>query len=371
MYLTVHLRMFRFPLIQSWLPTGGLSTQTLRMNAVREHRQRLVPRKFEGLEAATLVFCGGYGVLVAILLLKVALQPLLLSLGLLAMGLARWRWPARSKLQWAADALLAVIVVAALFSDSQAGGGAGPYLFLVLLFAMTFPLLMETSNALLFGGFLLTVYFTLGRNAAWSVPPTLFALRGVLIAGICLLSARFGVVLRQGEASVEQMRRDLDSGAYNEHGWLHHGQRALRQCWLQGKPLSLAYLSLPPDWTYQIIEAKGFVSPHPQELRQLRAQALGEMAHALAMALPSQCLVGRDANGDWVLVMPGLANQEAVLRLERSFGRPLQLNFGPRQAQMFVSFLPCVVQAQEGESLQDMHARAADIWQRGVASGVM
>jgi hypothetical protein len=363
--------MFKFRRLQSWLPTGGLSTYFLPTNDVRHHARRLMPRKFEGLEATMLLFCGGYGLLVSVLILQVALQPMLLSLALLALGLLRWYRPARSKLQWSVDALFAVVILAGLFSDSRTGGGAGPYLFLILLLAMTFPLLMEASNAILFTGLLLTVYFAFGRGAAWSVSPTLFALRGVLVVGMCLMSARFGMVLRQAEDSVEQMRCDLESGAYNEHGWLHYGQRALGRCWQQDKPLSLAYLSMPPDWTHQITEAKGFVSPHPQELRQLRAQALSEIANSLTMVLPSDSIVGRDSNGDWVLVMPSYNNKEALQRLERSLGRPLQISFGPHQDEMFVSCIPCVVQAQERESLQDLHARAADIWNRGVLSGAV
>jgi GGDEF domain-containing protein len=363
--------MLKFSSIQSWLPTGGLSTHFAHTDAPRQHLRGLMPRKFDGLESAMLLFCGSYGALVALLLLQAALLPLLMCLALMCLGLLRWRWPARSKLQWAMDAVLAVGIMAVLFTDSRTGGGSGPYLFLILLFAVTFPLLMEASNVVLFASMLLVVYFTFGRSAAWGVPSMLFALRGLLIAGLCFLSARFGVVLRRSEAGAEQMRRDLDSGAFNEHGWLHYGQKALRQCRLQNKPLSLAYLSMPPDWAQQIVEAKGFVSPHPQQLRQLRMQALGEIAQSLMLALPSDCLVGRDTGGDWLLIMPGMSNKEALQRLEQRFGRPFQINFGPRSDEMFVSFAPCVVQVQEGEGLQDLHARAADIWSRGVLSGAV
>ncbi len=318
-----------------------------------------------------LLFCGGYGALVAVLLLQAAIWPLLLCLGLMALGALRWRYPVRSKLQWSIDALFAVVVVTALFADPRTGAGAGPYLFLVLLFAITFPLLMESSTAVLFSALLLTVYFSMGRSANWPVPPILFALRGVLIAGMCALSTSFGLVLRRSEQTVEQLRSDLDSGAYNEHGWLRYGEPLLKHCRLQGKPISMAYLSMPPDWSAQITEAKGFVSPHPQELRILRAQALQEIAQRLTLMLPVNCLVARDANGDWMLLLPGMNNKEALQRLERGFGRPLQIDFGPRQDEMFVSFMPCVVQALEGESLPDMHARAADIWHRGVLTGAV
>jgi hypothetical protein len=367
----VHSRMLNFRFIQSWLPTGGLETHSPHPFASLDHAQRLMPRRFERLEATMLLFCGGYGALVAALLLKAALWPLLLCLGLMALGALRWRYPARSKLQWSLDALLAVIAIAALFADSRTGAGAGPYLFMVLLFAITFPLLMESSTAILFGALLLTVYFSMGRSATWPVQPTLFALRGVLVAGLCALSTSFGLVLRRNEQTVEHLRRDLDSSAYNEHGWLRYGEPLLKRCWLQGKPISMAYLNMPPDWCAQITEAKGFVNPHPQELRRLRAQALQEIAQRLTLVLPVNCLVARDANGDWMLLLPGMDNKEALQRLERSFGRPLQVDFGPRQDEMFVSFVPCVVQALEGESLGDMHARAADIWNRGVLSGAV
>jgi hypothetical protein len=363
--------MLNFHFIQSWLPTGGLAAHLPHPFASLDHAQRLMPRRFERLEATMLLFCGGYGALVAVLLLPAAIWPLLLCLGLMALGALRWRYPVRSKLQWSIDALLAVIVVAALFADQRTGAGAGPYLFLVLLFAITFPLLMESSTAILFGALLLTVYFSMGRSASWSVPPVLFALRGVLVGGLCFLSTSFGLVLRRNEQTVEQLRRDLDSGAYNEHGWLRYGEPLLKRCRLQGKPTSMAYLKMPSDWSAQIAEAKGFVSPRPQELRILRAQALQEIAQRLTLALPANCLVARDANGDWMLLLPGVNNKEALQRLERSFGRPLQVDFGPRQDEMFLSFMPCVVQALEGESLADMHARAANIWHRGVISGAV
>ncbi len=363
--------MFKFLRIQSWLPTGGFAQGKYVLKSSPQYTHPLIPRKFQGLEASMLLFCGGYGVLVAALLLQAAVLPTLLSLSLVVLGMVRLRYPVRSKLQWSIDSLLALVVVAALFADSRTGGSSGPYLFLLLLLAMTFPLLMETSTAVLFAGLLLTIYFASGDNANWAVSPMFFVLRGLLVAGISLVAMRFGTVLRSSEETVEQLRRDIDSEAYNEHGLQRYGEPALRQCRLQGKAFSLVYLSMPPDWAQQIIEAKGFVSPHPRQLRQLRAQALQEIAHSLTRALPSHALIGRDANGDWLLLLPSLGSKEALLKVERAFGRPLQINFGPRQHEMFVSFMPCVVQAQEGESLLDMHARAADIWNRGILSGAV
>jgi uncharacterized membrane protein len=330
-----------------------------------------MPRKFENLESTMLLFSGGYGVLVAILLLQFALWPLLLSLVLMAMGVYRRRKPARSKRQWLIDAWMTILIVAALFADSSTGGGAGPYLFLILLLAMCFPMLMETKSMLLFAALLLTVYFAFGSGSAWKVSPMLFALRGVLIAGFCLLAARFGKVLRQSEDSVELLRRDVESGAYNEHGWLRYGTQALRSCRAGGQALSLSFMSMPHDWTDQIMQARRFVSARPQELRKLRAKALSEMTQQLMANLPSNSLVGRDARGNWVLVMPGFSSQECLKYLDRQFGRPMQINFGPRIDEMFVAFTACVVQAQDHETLHDLHARAEDIWNRGVQSGAV
>jgi GGDEF domain-containing protein len=367
----VHFGMLKFRFIQSWLPTGGVSIRTLHKHAAGQHAQRLMPRKFEGLEAATLLFCGIYGLLVAMLLLKAALGPVLLSLALLAAGAWRLRYPVRSKLQWSIDALVVVLITAALFADSRTGGGSGPYLFLVLLFAMTFPLLMEASSAVLFTGLLLAVYFVFGRSTAWVVQSELFVLRGVLIAGLCLLSMQFGQVLRRSEETVEQLRHDLESGAFNEHGLRRYGQPLLRHCRGAGKPFCMVYLNMPLDWTQQIIEARHFVNPHPIEMRQLRAQAFSEMLHTLSAHLSADCLVGRDAQGDWVILMPGQTSQQAILALESAFGRPIQINFGPRADEMFVSMMPCVVEAQEGEGLLHLHARATDILNRGVMSGAV
>lgn len=363
--------MLKFFDVFRWLPTAGLPSESPHSRATFIDAPKRLPRKFEGLQAAMLMFCGAYGVAVDLLVLQAAWLPLIMSVSLFAFGALRWVEPARSKLQWALDALFAWIVLCAIFADASTGGSAGPYLFLAVLFAMTFPLLMDTGTAVIFGIALLAAYFGLGKNAVLQVPPAVFALRGVLIAGICMLSARFGHVLRQSESGVEQLRRDIESDAYNEHGWHHHGEIALKKAWLANKPFSLVYLSMPPDWTYQIIEAKGFVSPKPHLLRALRAQALQQIAQSLSMALPSDAIVGRDMQGDWVLLLPQVSRQDALLRLERRLGRPLQINFGAKSDETFVVLMPCVVEAGEKESLVDLHARAVDIWNRGVHTGAV
>lgn len=371
MYQAVHFCMIKIPLLQPWLPTGGFPSDLPNALASQRDAQQLMPRRFEALEAGILLFGGGYGLLVTLLLLKAALVPALLCAALMALGVIRWRHPVRSARQWSMDALIALALAAALFADPRTGGGAGPFLFLLLLFAVSFPLLMKTRMAIVFAALLLTVYFASGQQPGWPISPALFGLRGALLLGFCALSASFGAVLQRSEQTVDELRHDLESGAFNEHGLRRYGQPLLSHCQSAGKPFCMAYLNMPLDWTQQIIEARHFVNPHPLEMRKLRAQALSEMLHTLNTQLSADCLVGRDAQGDWVILMPGQTSEQALLDLERAFGRPLQINFGPRMDEMFVSMMPCVVQAQEGERLLHLHARATDIWHRGVMSGAV
>jgi GGDEF domain-containing protein len=365
--------MFSNHRFKSWLPTGGVSGPFSGFATSHAHKQRWLWRRFHGLESAVLLFCGAYGLLVAMLLLPGVWHVGAMSVLLMVFGVLRLRWPSRSKLAWSADALLALGVLMLIFMEPRTGAGSGPYLFLLILFAITFPLFMEGSHALLYASLLLVVYFAFGRGQsnATQVSVMLFAVRGVLISGLALLSARFGWVLRQHEASSDQMRRDLDSGTYNEHGWLYFGQKALQRCQRANLPFTLAYLNMPPDWVQQIVEARGFKSPRPAHLRQLRVQALHEMAQHLTDAVAADCYIGRDTCGDWLILMPEQTNQQALQGLELHLGRPAQINFGPRRDDMFVSLYPCVVQAEPNESLQDLHARAVDIWQRGVQSGAV
>jgi GGDEF domain-containing protein len=334
-------------------------------------RSYIMPRKFEMMEAALLLFCGGYGLLVTLLLMKAAAWPLLICGCLLGLGLLRWKRPVRSKLQWSLDALLCVALVAALFADSRTGGGSGPYLFLVLLMAMIFPLMMEISNALFFAALLLLVYASLGKSNAAAVPLTLFVLRGILITGMCGLSALFGRMLRSSEEKIEQLRIDLRSGAYNEHGWLRYGERLVAQCRAQEQPLSLVLLPMPPTWQEQIMAEYGMVNPNPVKLEKLKTAALRDMANTFSAALPQGSLVGRDAQGHWVLIAPYITRQDLLARLERRLGRPIQLEFGPAELEMFVSLMPCIVQLDMQESLTDLHARALDIWGRALRTGVV
>jgi hypothetical protein len=61
-----------------------------------------------------------------------------------------------------------------------------------------------------------------------------------------------------------------------------------------------------------------------------------------------------------------------VLRLEAAFGRPLQLQFGPRNEEMFVALTPCAVERGDSDDRIDkMLARAYDIWQRGIRTGAV
>ncbi len=66
-------------------------------------------------------------------------------------------------------------------------------------------------------------------------------------------------------------------------------------------------------------------------------------------------------------------DSHAVLnRLELAFGCPAQLPFGPRSQEMFVSLTPCAVASRGSrDTVELMHARAQDIWLRGVRTGAV
>jgi hypothetical protein len=363
--------MFKFRFLQPWLPTGILVSPSETFQGDSQKTHRLVPRKFEKIESWLLMFAGAYGLLVGAVMLRAALWPMLLCGLLIGFGVVRWRWPVRSKRQWVIDALCAVALVAALFADQRTGGGAGPYLFLILILAMGFPLMLETRSALMFGGLLLLVYFAFGRSAPWSAPTALFVLRGVLIAGIGYLSNQFGKVLRQTEDHIDDLRRDPESQSYNLHGLRRYGQQALDQCQAQDRPLSLMLLPMPPQWTSEIAAVHGFMNPHPLEMLELRCQALRDMATNLQAALPSETIVGRDMQGDWVLIFSKLTSQQALKKIEGALGRPVQLLYGPPAYEQFICLMPCVVQSQPNEDIQSMYARARDIWSRGQHTGVV
>jgi hypothetical protein len=82
--------------------------------------------------------------------------------------------------------------------------------------------------------------------------------------------------------------------------------------------------------------------------------------------------VSRNAQGDWVALVPWMDSHAALNRLELAFGRPVQLPFGPRSEEMFVALTPCaVVSRGSRDTVELMHARAQDIWLRGVRTGAV
>jgi hypothetical protein len=79
----------------------------------------------------------------------------------------------------------------------------------------------------------------------------------------------------------------------------------------------------------------------------------------LSLALPDEAVVSRNVQGDWVVLVPWMDRHTVLNRLELSFGRPVQLQFGPRSLEMFVALTPCaVVSRGSGDTVELMHARA-------------
>lgn len=332
----------------------------------------LVPRKFESLEVWLLMFCGVYGLLVTALALHGAREIMLACTGLIGMAVWRRYHPARNQTQWAAGAAVVLLLVAWIYVAPRSGGSAGPFMYLLLLMAVAYPLLMDTALLVGFTVCLLAVYFATGWQGPGPQLTEVFVLRGVLLAGMCVLSGRFGVVLRQVELSVDRMRRDVASLAYNEHGLARYGARLLRLCAQESKPCTLALLPLPSAW-HDAIDVSGRSSDFSAKYSlQLQNQALRDMALQLSTALPGDAVVSRNAQGDWVVLVPWLERLPVVHMLEEAFGRPVQLPFGPRQQEMFVAITPCAVVSEgEDDSLEKMVARAQDIWLRGVRTGAV
>ncbi len=332
----------------------------------------LVPRKFESLEVWLLMFCGVYGLLVTALALHGAREIMLACIGLIGMAVWRRYHPARNQTQWAAGAAVVLLIVAWIYVAPRSGGSTGPFFYLLLLMAVAYPLLMDTVLLIGFMVFLLAVYFATGWQRSESMSVEVFVLRGILLAGMCVLSGRFGVVLRQAELSVDRMRRDMASLAYNEHGLARYGARLLRLCAQEAKPCTLVLLPLPPNW-HDPIDVSGRGSDFSAKYSlQLQNQALRDMALQLSSVLPADAVVSRNAQGDWVVLVPWLERLPVVHVLEAAFGRPVQLSFGPRQQEMFVAITPCAVVSEgESDSLEKMVARAQDIWLRGVRTGAV
>jgi hypothetical protein len=343
----------------------------------QEHKDQkalatLVPRKFEKLEVWVLVFCSLYGVLVTAVVTHGSMSTFLTCLVIL--GLAVWRYyrPARTQKQWLLGALLSLAIVSIIYLDPHSGGSVGPYLYLLLLMAAAYPLLMGTSVAVVYTLCVMLVYFFAGQHRLGEVTKELFLLRAVLLLGLCGLSARFGMVIRQVEHSIERLRHDIASLAYNEHGLARYGSRLLTVCHQAAKPCTMVLLCMPHDW-FSPLHMGGNSSDYSgRESPKVQIQALRDMEHSLSSALPGDALVARSQQGDWVLLVPGMNRLAVIAKLEKAFGRPIQLLFGPRSEEMFVALTPCAVESLgSDERIDKMLARAYDIWQRGVRTGAV
>jgi hypothetical protein len=332
----------------------------------------LLPKKFESLEVWLLVFCGLYGLLITSIVTHGSRTTLFSCIALLCLAAWRHQRPARTQAQWMLGAFLALAIVGSIYADPQSGGSVGPYLYLLMMLAIAYPLLMESSFAAFYTLCVMVMYFVAGRHYSKDVSQELFILRAALLLGMCILSTRFGIVMRQVEHSVERLRHDIASLAYNEHGLLRYGSRLLANCVQSAKPCSLVLLCMPHDW-FSPLHMGGHSSEYSaNQSPKLQTQALRDMGHSLSKALPRDALVARSQQGDWILLVPGHKRQDVVLRLEAAFGRPLQLQFGPRNEEMFVALTPCAVERGDSDDRIDkMLARAYDIWQRGIRTGAV
>jgi hypothetical protein len=347
-------------------------------SAHAEHDQRaldyLVPRKFESLEVWLLLLCGVYGLLVAAFVVQGGRDIMLACVSFICMAVWRRYHPARNQTQWTLGALVALLIVGWIYLNARSGGSTGPFLFLLVLMAMAFPLLMDKKRLLIFAASMLALYFATGWKSLGAVTPADFVIRGVLLAGICAMSGRFGMVLRQAEHSIDRLRHDMASLAFNEHGLARYGARLLHMCDQEQQPCTLVLLPMPRNW-HEPIEVSGHGMGNDFSASQsllLQTKALREMAQHLIQTLPHDAVVSRNAQGDWVLLVPRLERPAVLFLLENAFGRPLQLPFGPSNEEMFVVLTPCaVVSSGSSDSLDMMVARALDIWLRGVRSGAV
>jgi hypothetical protein len=288
--------------------------------------------------------------------------------------LAVWRrfHPARNQTQWLLGAAVALLLAGWIFIDPRSGGSSGPYIYLLLFIAVCYPLVMNMLALGFFTLALLALYFVTGWASKGAVSTELFVLGGVMLACMCMLSGRFGRVLRKAEQGIDRLRRDKASLAYNEHGLERYGARLLHTCANDKQPCTLVLLPLHPHWHAPLdVRGRGSDYSAAQSYR-LQSMALREMALHLTLALPNDAIVSRNAQGDWVVLVPWLDRQAVMNKLELAFGRPVQLPFGPRHEEMFVAITPCaVVNNGVEDTLEKMVARAQDIWQRGVRTGAV
>lgn len=331
----------------------------------------LVPRKFESLEVWLLMFCGAYGLLVATLVVKGARDVALACVCLICMAVWRRFNPARNRTSWMVGAMVSLGIVCWIYIDPRSGGSSGPYLFMLILMATAYPLLMETGEAVFFSGCLIALY-AFSRYKSGNVSTELFVLRGILLAGICALSGRFGSVLRKAEQSIDLLRRDNASLAYNEHGLNRYGTRLLQQCSAEAQPCTLVLLALPQDWHAPLHEGGHSSEYSAARALRLRTRALRDMTLHLTLSMPANSVVSRNAQGDWLVLVPWFSRHAVANTLESAFGRPMQLPFGPRTDEMFVALTPClVVSSGANDTIQNMVAKVQDIWERAVRTGAV
>ena len=328
---------------------------------------RLLPRSFDSLEVWLLVFCGVYGLLVSTFILPGAGELKLMCIGFMLLAVIKRLKPARTKSQWLWGAAAALSLAALIYLDPNSGGSSGPFLYLMILLAMGYPLLMELPAASVFGLVLVGIYFLGLARSGYAAPRELLLLRGVLLVGITFLSSRIGAVLRGSEEIMDAMRRDSQSLAYNEHGLAYYGSRLIRSCTFNNSPCTLVLLRMPMDWTQDVMSGVDAV-----QKKDIHTLALQDIAANIAQLAPQGSLLARTAELDWALVVPGMTSNEAVSHLVSRFGRPLQIPYGLKEDEWFVAITPCAVQmSDEYRSLAQLLVRAQQVWERGFNTGAV
>ena len=215
-------------------PSGGFASTLLTQPPAE--MLRLLPRSFDSLEVWLLIFCGVYGFLVSVLVLPGSGELKLMCIGFMLLAVIKRVKPARTKNQWLWGAAVPLLLSTLIYIDPNSGGSSGPFLYLMLLLAMGYPLLMELPAASVFGLVLVGIYYLGLSRHGFAVPQELTLLRGVLLSGVTFLSSRLGAVLRRSEEMMDAMRRDNQSLAYKEHGLAYYGSRLIRSCKLKNTP---------------------------------------------------------------------------------------------------------------------------------------
>ncbi len=328
---------------------------------------RLLPRSFDSLEVWLLLFCGLYGLLVSSLILPGAGELKLMCIAFLLLAIAKRVKPARTKNQWFGGAILALLISGAIYLDPNSGGVAGPFLYLMILLAMGYPLLMDNAKAFVYGLTLVSVYYFAATRVNASLPQEVLLLRGVLLAGLCILSARFGAVLRHAEEAMDAMRRDSQSLAYNSYGLHFYGDMLTRRCARNGVTCTMVLLRMPMHWIADV------VSPmEPMHQNSVHTLALRDIATNITAIAPQGSLLARTSELDWVLIVPGMNRADAIEHLVANFGRPLQIPYGLKEDEWFVDITPCAVESSDDyPTVPAMLTCAETIWERGFNSGAV